>query len=198
MDGRSSSERRRLPVLDERERLAFDLVTFCGLRESEAYGLKNGDLFQPGAIRIERSWYKGEVNATKTNEIREVGVEPEIFERLATWIATRPGRSNEGWVFPSERIVNPLLPDNVLRRYIHPRLESLGLDWINFAVLRRSHSTLHEERGTDPKIIADQQGHGLGVHLAGYVDSSLARKREASSALWSDFKALESDQLTSN
>ncbi len=43
-------------VLDERERLAFDLVTFCGLRESEAYGVKNGDLFQQGAIRVERSW----------------------------------------------------------------------------------------------------------------------------------------------
>src|SRR5205807_8071322 len=59
-------------VLEERERLAFDLVTFCGLRESEAYGLKNGDLFQPGAIRVERSWYRGDINPTKTNEIREV------------------------------------------------------------------------------------------------------------------------------
>jgi site-specific recombinase XerC len=185
-------------VLDERERLAFDLVTFCGLRESEAYGLKNGDLFQAGAIRVERSWYKGEVNPTKTNEIRNVGVEPEIFERLTAWIATLPDRSNAGWVFPSERIVKPLLPDNVLRRCIHPRLQPLRLDWINFAVLRRSHSTLHQERGTDPKIIADQQGHGLGVHLAEYVDSSLARKREASSALWSDFKALQSDALPSN
>ena len=185
-------------VLDERERLAFDLVTFCGLRESEAYGLKNGDRFQPEAIRVERSWYKGEVNPTKTNEIREVGVEPEIFERLTAWIANLPDRSNEGWVFPSERIVKPLLPDNVLRRCIHPRLEPLGLDWINFAVLRRSHSTLHQDRGTDPKIIADQQGHGLGVHLAEYVDSSLARKREASSALWSDFKALQSGAMPSN
>lgn len=37
-------------VLDERERLACDLVTFCGFRESEAYGLKNGDLFQQGAV----------------------------------------------------------------------------------------------------------------------------------------------------
>jgi hypothetical protein len=90
------------------------------------------------------------------------------------------------------------LPDNVLRRCIHPRLEAEGLDWINFAVLRRSHSTLHQERGTDPKIIADQQGHGLGVHLAKYVDSSVARKRDAVSALWSDFKALQSDRLISN
>src|SRR5262245_20072381 len=31
-------------ALDERERIASDLVIFCGLRESEVYGLKNGDL----------------------------------------------------------------------------------------------------------------------------------------------------------
>ena len=101
-------------------------------------------------------------------------------------------------MFPSERIVTPLLPGNVLRRCIHPRLEPLGLDWINFAVLRRSHSTLHQARGTDPKIIADQQGHGLGVHLDRYVDSSVARKQEAVAALWSDFKALRSEPSASN
>jgi site-specific recombinase XerC len=185
-------------VLDERERIPFDLVTFCGLRESEAYGLRNGDLFQPGTIRVQRSWYRGEINPTKTDEIREVGIGSEIFERLMAWITTLPERSGEAWVFPSERIVTPLLPDNVLRRCIHPRLEPLGLDWINFAVLRRSHSTLHQERGTDPKIIADQQGHGLGVHLSKYVDSSVVRKREAVSALWSDFKVLQSDELKSN
>jgi len=185
-------------VLDERERLAFDLVTFCGLRESEAYGLKNGDLFQQGAIRVERSWYRGDINPTKTDEIREVGVGSEIFERLRGWIATLPEGSKQGWVFPSERIVTPLLPDNVLRRCIQPRLEPLGLDWINFAVLRRSHSTLHQEKGTDPKIIADQQGHGLGVHMATYIGSSVARKREAVTALWSDFKALGSGPTAAN
>ena len=185
-------------VLEERERLAFDLVTFCGLRESEAYGLRNGDLYQQGAIRVERSWYEGDINPTKTNEIREVGVGSEIFERLMAWIATLPERNHEGWVFPSEGMVTPLVPGNVLRRCIHPRLEPLGLDWVNFAVLRRSHSTLHEERGTDPKIIADQQGHGLGVHLSDYVDTSMARKREAVAALWSDFKALRSEPSASN
>ena len=44
-----------------------------------------------------------------------------------------------------------------------------------------------------PKIIADQQGHGLGVHLSDYVDSSVTRKREAVAALWSDFQALRSE-----
>src|SRR5450755_272862 len=49
-------------ALEERERLAFDLVTFCGLRESEVYGLKNGDVLQLEALRVERSWYKGDIN----------------------------------------------------------------------------------------------------------------------------------------
>ena len=185
-------------VLDERERLACDLVLFCGLRESEDYGLKIGDLLQQGAIRVQRSWYEGDINPTKTDEIRDVGVAPEIFERLTSWISTLPDQSNEGWIFPSERMVTPLRPDSVLRRCIHPRLEPLGLDWINFAVLRRSHSTLHEDRGTNPKIIADQQGHGLGVHLDKYVVFSVARKQEAVAALWSDFEALRSGPSASN
>jgi integrase len=185
-------------VLEERERLTCDLVIFCGLRESEAYGLKIGDLCREGAIQVQRSWYRGDINPPKTDQIRKVGVGSEIFARLNAWITSLPDRSEEGWVFPSEQIMNPLLPDNVLRRCIHPRLEPLGLEWINFAVLRRSHSTLHEEIGTDPKIIADQQGHGLGVHLDRYVASSVARKREAVTALWSAFKALESDQTASN
>jgi integrase len=178
-------------ILDERERLALDLVTFCGLRESEVYGLKIRDLFQQGALRVERSWFKGEINPTKTDQIRDVGIGEEIFGRLKAWIATLPDGSPEGWIFASERIVTPLRPDNVLRRCIHPRLAPLGLGWINFAVLRRSHSTLHQEKGTDPKIIADQQGHGLGVHLSAYVESSVTRKREAVSALRAEFLALK-------
>lgn len=90
--------------------------------------------------------------------------------------------------------MSPLLPDNVLRRCIYPRLQPIRLDWINFAVLRRSHSSLRQARGTDPKIIGDQQGHGLDVHMTEYVDSHLDRKREAISALWGDFKALKANR----
>ena len=60
-------------VLDERERLACDLVTFCGLRESEAYGLKNGDLFERGAIRVQRSWYKGDISPSSSREGAKIG-----------------------------------------------------------------------------------------------------------------------------
>ena len=182
--------KRAWSVLNERERLALDLVLFCGCRESEVYGLRIRDFIDRGALRIERSWYKGQVEAPKNGRIRLIGVDDEIFARLKQWTEALPDRGPEAWVFPSERILSPLLPGNVLRRCIYPRLQPLELDWINFAVLRRSHSSLHQDRGTDPKIIADQQGHGLDVHMTDYIDSHLDRKREATSALWSDFKAL--------
>ncbi len=63
-------------------------------------------------------------------------------------------------------------------------LRPAGLGWINFAVLRRSHSTLHKHRKSDLKIIADQQGHGMRTHLEEYVQSGVAeRKAEAVEAL---------------
>jgi integrase len=176
-------------VLEERERLAFDLVTFCGMRESEAYGLRNGDLFQRGAIRVERSWYRGEINPTKTNEIREVGVGLEIFERLMAWVATLPDGSSAGWVFAAGQRPAPMRAST---------LGGVGTGLDQFCSVAALAFTLHEDRGTSPKIIADQQGHGLGVHLSEYVDSSIARKREAATALWLDFKALESGATGAN
>ncbi len=46
----------------------------------------------------------------------------------------------ESWVFPSEKMT-PLSPDNVWRCNFLPRLESIGLKWANFQVMRRTHSS---------------------------------------------------------
>jgi integrase len=77
-------------ILDEQERLAFDLVLFCGLRESEAYGLRVGDLIKKGTIRIERSWYRGNIEPPKNGRIRLVGIDFEIFGRLERRIENLP------------------------------------------------------------------------------------------------------------
>lgn len=52
-------------LLHERERLCFDLVMFCGMRESEAFALWCGDVNGEG-IHIERSFYKGLYGSPKT------------------------------------------------------------------------------------------------------------------------------------
>src|SRR5579863_7738807 len=64
-------------------------------------------------------------------------------------------------------------------RHFEPRLRSVGLDWINFQVMRRTHSSLSRRLGVDPKTVADQLGHGIGVNLDVYTQSGLEAQRLA-------------------
>lgn len=172
---------------DERERLCFDLVMFAGMRESEAFALWCGDVHESG-IQIERSWYKGRYESPKTPKSeRTVGVPDEVLARLMHWIERLPANGPKDCVFPSASLVTPIWPESVLRNYVRPKLRPVELGWINFAVLRRSHSTLHKQRNSDLKIIADQQGHGMRTHLDSYVQSGVAERKAEASKLYADF-----------
>ena len=41
--------------------------------------------------------------------------------------------------------------------------------WANFQVLRRTHASLGHDAEIDPKVAADQRGHGIGVALDVYT-----------------------------
>ena len=157
------------------------------IHQSEAFGLWCGDI-GPDGIRIERSWYKGKYEAPKTPKSeRMVGVPDSILERLAAWIEALPAQGPSDCVFPSSTLATPIWPESVLRNYVRPKLRPAGLGWINFAVLRRSHSTLHKQRNSDLKIIADQQGHGMRTHLDAYVQSGIEERKAEASKLYADF-----------
>ncbi|MDQ2944946.1 MAG: hypothetical protein M3Y27_03235, partial [Acidobacteriota bacterium] len=51
--------------------------------------------------------------------------------------------------------------------------------WATFQVMRRTHSSLSRKAGIDPKLVADQLGHGLGVNLDVYTKSDLEQRMEA-------------------
>src|SRR5262249_31576058 len=70
----------------------------------------------------------------------------------------------EAWVFPSAKITTPLGRDNAWRWQIRTRLETIGLVWVTFQILRRTHASLARQAGIDPKLVADQLSHGLGVN----------------------------------
>jgi integrase len=181
-------------LLDEREQLCFDLVMFVGMRESEAFALRCGDITAEG-IHIERSWYKGRYEQPKTTKSqRIVGVPDEILHRLKVWISKLPANGLSSCLFPSTTLVTPIWPESVLRNHVRPRLRPVNLAWINFAVLRRSHSTLHKRRNSDLKIIADQQGHGMRTHLDNYVQSGVAERKQEASKLYADFAGLLHNQ----
>ena len=80
------------------------------------------------------------------------------------------------------------LTDNLWRRHILPKLEAIGLDWIDFHVLRRTHASLMNEIHDDPKMVADQLGHTLDVSQNVYTRKSVAKRKIAVDALESALK----------
>jgi integrase len=74
-----------------------------------------------------------------------------------------------------------------MRRDIRPILAKEGLGWVDFHVMRRTHSSLMRELGVDPKVVADQQGHTLDVNLNVYTESSVKSRIEAVETLESAF-----------
>ena len=60
-----------------------------------------------------------------------------------------------------------------------PKLKKLNLAQANFQVMRRTHASLSRRAGIDPKVVADQLGHGLGANLDVYTKSDLNQHKEA-------------------
>jgi hypothetical protein len=46
-------------------------------------------------------------------------------------------------------------------------------------VIRRTYARLSPKAGIDPKLVADQLGHGLGVNLGVYTISDLGQRLES-------------------
>ena len=44
---------------------------------------------------------------------------------------------------------------------MRPKLETIGLEWATFQVLRRISASLSRKAKIDDKVSADQRGHGL-------------------------------------
>ena len=45
--------------------------------------------------------------------------------------------------------------------------------------MRRTHASLSRKAGIDPKLVADQLGHGIGVNLDTYTIAGLDQRLEA-------------------
>jgi integrase len=73
----------------------------------------------------------------------------------------------------------PVSPLKAVTQFISPRLEKMGLGWVNFQVMRPTHSSLMRELDVDPKMVSDQLGHTLDVNLNVYTKSNLASRRDA-------------------
>jgi integrase len=181
---RKEEVERYVHALDPRERVIALLAIFAGMRPGEILALKrrhvSGDCTK---VRIEQRLYRGDIDTPKThNSTRTVAIPPKTAASLKAWMELVP-ENPEAWVFASENPSTPMWRDNIWRRHMLPRLEKIGLGWATFQVLRRTHASLGHEAGIDPKVAADQRGHGIGVAIDVYTKAALSRRAEAAEKL---------------
>jgi integrase len=177
-----------LGVLGLRERLVFKLGVLAGMRCSEIFGLRRGRVKDDFVEIVERV-SRRDIDTPKTEKsVRKVALSSGVRSDLKLWLESAPGGPDD-WLFPSENPKMPMGADNMMARYIRPKLkaEGVGLGWVDYRVMRRTHSSLANDRGIDAKVIADQQGHTVDVNLNVYTQTSMESRREAVESLGSAF-----------
>jgi integrase len=168
-------------VLELRERLIVQLATVAGIRPGEIFGL-TWEHIGPDYADIMQRVYRGVIDTTKTNQsVREAALSVGLISSLQGWRELCADTGPKTWVFPSER-GTPLSRDNILRRCIQSKLAAVSLEWVNFQVMRRTHSTLVNEMfvagvRVDGKLVADQLGHSLDVNQNVYRQSSVENRK---------------------
>jgi integrase len=167
--------------LDLRERLIFRLAVLGGMRPGEILAIRLGNI-RKDSILIDQRVYKGNIDTPKGRKgkrtSRTMALSADTLADLAEWLPSLLDQSPEAYLFPSER-QTPMSKDNLWRRNMLPRLQSIGLGWATFQVMRRTNASLSRKAKVDDKVAADQRGHGLGVSLEVYSLSDLEQKIEA-------------------
>jgi integrase len=162
-----------------RERLILKLCGLAGLRPGEALAAKWSDVSEKG-LRIQRRVYRGVIDTPKsTKGNRIAALSKSLREDLREWHATTAHPAPEDWIFASENSKTPLWPTNVWHDKIRPTLDTLGLSWVNYQVLRRSAASLLNQLGVEGKTVADQLGHALDVSQNVYTQAGLDQQRRA-------------------
>jgi integrase len=168
--------KRCFTVLDLRERLIVQLAIIAGMRPGEIFGL-TWERVGPDYADIRQRVYKGDIDRPKTvQSARRAALSQSLLMGLEQWRALCIDARPESWVFPSERST-PLSRDNILRRFIGPKLAGVQLAWVNFQVMRRTHSTLMNNMGVEGKLVADQLGHSLDVNQNVYTKSPVEQRK---------------------
>jgi integrase len=165
-------------VLLLRERLIAKLAVIAGMRPGEIFALTWGRLTAAYAD-IRQRVYRGMIDTPKTgHSVRQAALSEGLLAEIEAWRMMAVDTRDDAWVFPSERMT-PLSKDNCWRRRMQPALAKVGLDWANFLVMRRTHSTLMKQLKVDPKLVADQLGHTVDVNQNVYTQTPVEIRQVA-------------------
>ena len=170
-------------VLDDRELLIAKLAVLSGMRPGEIFALMWKHLREDHIV-VEQRLYRGKIDSPKTTRsVRKVAFSEGLQNLITKWKNASVDSNPSAWVFPSEKLTTPLAKDNCWRRHFAPKLAAAGLGWVNFQVMRRTHSSIMRDNDVDPKVVADQLGHSLDVNLNVYTQTALSLRAQAVNTL---------------
>jgi site-specific recombinase XerC len=167
-----------------RERVIMHMAIFAGFRPGEILGLQRRHVAADGTkVEVEQRVYRGEIDDPKTRpSIREVAVPPRTAVLLQEWLDTAVETGPDAFVFAGES-AKPVWRDTLLHDHIRTKLEPLGLGWVDFQVMRATNASIGHRLKLDPKVTADQRGHGVGVAIEEYTKTSVEDRAAAAKKL---------------
>jgi integrase len=199
---RQSAKRRKIPIvltasetqrliaaLPLREKTLVLLAAGTGLRMSELFALKWGDVhFENGEIDVVRSIVLQVVGQCKTEmSQRPVPMDLCLAEALQGWRNQTRYRSPNDWVFASgtTRGRRPYWGQPLMRNVIRPTAIKLGISSrIGWHTFRHTYSTLLRATGADVKVMQELLRHASSrMTLDTYTHAVTETKRKAQSAV---------------
>jgi integrase len=165
------------------------LAASTGLRQSELFGLKWGDIdFAQGTMNVTRSIVYGVVGPCKTESSQKpVPVHPVLADALIMWKTHSTYTKPNDWVFASKRYRSrkPYWGQAILRKYIRPVALRMGIQkrfgWHTF---RHTYSTLLRSVGTEFKVMQELLRHStLRSTLDVYTQAVTPAKHAAQAAV---------------
>jgi integrase len=180
-----------LDSLAIRERTMVLLAASTGLRQSEIFGLKWGDIdFDMGTMSVTRSVVCGFAGPCKTESSQKpVPLHPLVADALAAWKGKSRYRGPNDWVFASPRYRGrkPFWGAGILRKHIQPAARKAGIKKrIGWHTFRHTYSTLLRSVGTEFKVMQELLRHSsLRSTLDVYTQAITPAKHAAQDAVMS-------------
>jgi integrase len=180
-----------LDNLSVRERTLVLLAVSTGLRQSELFGLKWGDIdLVQGTMNVTRSIVYGVVGPCKTESSQKpVPVHPLLAYALSDWRKQCAYPKPDDWVFASKRHRGrrPYWGQAILRKYLRPVAQRVGIQkCIGWHTFCHRYSTLLRSVGTEFKVMQELLRHSsLRSTLDIYTQAITPAKHAAQAAVLS-------------
>ncbi len=172
-----------------RERTLVLLAASTGLRQSELFALKWGDIdFSQDAMNVTRSIAYGIVGRCKTEASQKpVPVHSIVAAALILWRNHCKYRGPDDWVFANEHLRgrHPYWGQAILRRIVRPVAERIGIrKRIGWHTFRHTYSTLLRSVGTEFKVMQELLRHSsLRSTIDVYTQAVTPAKQAAQAAV---------------